>query len=83
MHFNYDFPFSPLWCFGQEIVLGRARAGCPCSSRVMAVVWNYFSRHYYLAGNRPAIICISCSSVGVFAAGRWVTFDAEAFYQFG
>ena len=25
----------------------------------------------------------NCSSAGVFAVGRWVTFDAEAFYQFG
>ena len=30
---------------GGGVVLGRARAGCPCNSRVMAVVWNYFSRH--------------------------------------
>ena len=29
----------------REIVLGRARAGCPCNSRVMAFVWNYSSRH--------------------------------------
>ena len=24
----------------------------------------------------------SCSSAGVFAVGRWVTFDVEASYQF-
>ena len=40
-------------------MLGRARAGCPCSSRVLAVVWNYFSRNCQLTGNRPAIICMS------------------------
>ena len=44
-------------------MLGRARAGCPCSSRVLAVVWNYFSRHCQLAGNRPAIICMSSTEV--------------------
>ena len=25
----------------------------------------------------------NCSSGGVFAVGRWVTFDARAFYKFG
>ena len=44
-------------------MLGRARAGCPCSSRVLAVVWNYFSRHCQLAGNRPAIICMRSTVV--------------------
>ena len=41
----------------------RASAGCPCSSRVLAVVWNYFSRHCQLAGNCPAIICMSATEV--------------------
>ena len=44
-------------------MLGRARAGCPCSSRVLAVVWNYFSRHCQLGGSRPAIICMSSTVV--------------------
>ena len=38
-----------------------------------------------LAGNRPAIICmgstVSCSSAGVFAVGRWVTFVAGGVLQ--
>ena len=61
--FNYEFPSSCQWCSGRQIVLGRARAGCPCSSRVMAVVWNYFSRHCLLAGNCPAIICMGSTVV--------------------
>ena len=68
-------------------MLGTARAGCTCSSRVMAVVWNYFWCHYYLAGNRPNIICMDSAVVvpvlGAFAVGRWVTFVAGAFYKFG
>ena len=51
----------PLLVSGVRV--GRARAGCPCSSRVMAVVWNYFSRHRLLAGNRPAIICMGSTVV--------------------
>ena len=44
-------------------MLGRTRAGCPCSSRVMAVVWNYFSLHCKLAGNCLAILCMSSTVI--------------------
>ena len=63
-------------------MLGKARAGCACSSRVMAVLaslltgWQSFGHNMYEFKS-------SCSSAVVFAVGRWVTFDAGAFYQFG
>ena len=44
-------------------VRGGRSYGCPCSSRVLVVVWNYFSRHCQLAGNCPAIICMSSIEV--------------------
>ena len=34
----------------RAIVLGKTRAGYACSRKVMAVVWNYFSRLSKLAG---------------------------------
>ena len=59
-------------------MLSSARAGCPCSSRVMAIVWNYFSCHCYLAGSRPAIICMG-SSVVVPMLGSLRLGDGELF----
>ena len=54
-------------------MLGRARTGCPCSRKVMAVVLNYFSRLCQLAGNRPAILFMGSSVVvpvlGSFRSG--------------
>ena len=35
------------------------------------------------SGNNMYEFNSSCSSAGVFAVWRWVTFDAGAFYQFG
>ena len=55
---------------GRAIGLCRARAGCLCSSRVMAVVCNYFLRLCSLAGNRTAILCVG-SVVVVPVLGSW------------
>ena len=64
---------SPLLAGGVSV--SRARAGCACSRKVMAFVWNYLSRLSYLGGNRPAIICMG-SCAGLVAIGRWVFFSA-------
>ena len=68
-------------------MLGRTRAGCPCSSRVMAVVWELFLASlltdWQSSGHNMYEFNSSYSSAGVFAVRRWVTYDAGVFYQFG
>ena len=49
--------------FGSGDCAGWGKSRLPLQSRVMAVVWNYFSRHCLLAGNRPAIICMGSTVV--------------------
>ena len=51
-------------------MLGRARTGCAGGRKVMAVVWNYFSRQSNMAGNPPAILCIG--STEVFSIVGWL-----------
>ena len=65
---------SPL--LASDVPVSRTRARCACSRKVMAVVWNYFSRLSFLGGNCRALICMG-SRDGVVAMGRWVTFSAR------
>ena len=66
-------------------MLGRARAGCPCSSRTIVLELFLVSllTGWQSSGHNMYGFNSSCSSAGVFAVGRWVTFVAGAFYKFG
>ena len=46
---------SPLLASGDRVRQGPAV--------LMAIVWNYFSRLFYMAGNRPAILCMGSTEV--------------------
>ena len=66
------------WVGREPVVLAAEGDGGCLELFVASLLTGWQSSSHNMYGfNR------SCSSAGVLAVGRWVTFDAGAFYQFG